>query len=282
MTLHYPKMRFSPFLLFFLALLALAMQGCGGGSGGESGGETPNADSTGYYGVSGRASVGDDSSGMLTIIDLQGMVNGTRFIAISDAKGLVYDGMITEINGNDFTATVSVFQNGTPATDVPVTVTGMITAGEKITGTLTGSGLGSGSFELFYAQSNDTPAALSRVQTNVDVENSWVDSVGGGATNLRFVVNSTGNITSDEIATDGTFSQCSIDQGAISPITGTSLYTLNLTLSSCSNTAVNGDYSGLASLRTESVETPVGDRLVVVVSNSKFSLQGEFWLGGIV
>jgi len=72
------------------------------------------------------------------------------------------------------------------------------------------------------------------------------------------------------------FFGCVVDTGVISLIAGTSLYTLNLTLSSCSSAAVNGDYSGLASIRTESTENPIGDRLVSVISNSNFSIFGEF------
>jgi len=260
--------------MIFLALFALAVQGCfHSSSGGGKIGVTPDADPAGYYDVSGTASVGNGSGGTLTITDLQGLVNGTRFIAISDANGLVYDGTMTEINIDDFTATVSVFQDGTLITTAPVT--GMITAGAKITGTLTGSGLGSGSFELIYALSNDTAAALSRVQNSVD--EGWFDRVGGGmAIGLAFVVDTMGNITPGFSATDGVFNQCVVDTGVISPITGTSLYTLNLTLSNCSNTAVNGDYSGLASIRNESTENPIGDRLVSVISNSNFSVFGEF------
>jgi len=233
-----------------------------------------NANPVGYYDVSGTASVGDGSGGTLTITDLQGMVNDTRFIAISDVNGLVYDGTITNINANDFTATVSIFQDGTLVTTA--SVTGMITAGAKITGTVTGSGLGSGTFELIYALSNNTAAALLRVQNN-DVEEGWFDRVGGGmAIGLAFAVDELGSIRHGFTATDGVFNQCIVDGGVISPIAGTSLYTLNLALSSCSNTAVNGDYSGLVSMRTDSIETPVGDRLVLVVSNSNFGIQGEF------
>ncbi len=233
-----------------------------------------NANPAGYYDISGTASVDDGSGGMLTITDLQGLVNSTRFIAISDANGLVYDGTITDINANDFTATVSVFQNGALITTA--SVTGMITVGAKITGTLTGSGLGSGTFELIYALSNNTVATLSRVQ-NSDIEEGWFDRVGGGmAIGLAFAVDDLGSIRHGFTATDGVFNQCIVDSGTILPVLDTSLYILNLTLSSCNNAAVNGDYSGLASMRTESIETPVGDRLVLVVSNSNFGIQGEF------
>jgi len=280
MTPHRPKLRFSPLLMIFLALFTLVVQGCfHSSSGGGKIGATPDADPAGYYDVrSGTASVGDGSGGTLTITDLQGLVNGTRFIAISDANGLVYDGTITEINVNDFTATVSVFQDGTLITTAPVT--GMITAGAKITGTLTGSGLGSGTFELIYALSNNTAAALSRVQNNVD--EGWFDRVGGGmAIGLAFAVDAMGSIAPGFSANDGVFNQCVVDTGVIAPVVGTSLYTLSLTLSNCNNATVNGDYSGLASTRTESTEPPVGDRLVSVISNSNFSIQGEFKVGAI-
>jgi len=234
------------------------------------------ADPTGYYGVSGTASVSDGNGEMLMITDLQGMVNGNRFIAISDANGLVYDGMITDINGSDFMAAVTVFQDGSPITTT--TITGMITAGAKIIGTVAGSDLGSGDIhELLYATSNNTVAVLSRVQNGF--EEGWFDRVGGGMqTGLGFAVDAEGAITSGFSPTDSIFNQCVVASGTIFPVTGASLYTVNMTLSNCSNADVDGVYTGLASMRTESTEVPVGDRLVLVVSNSSFNIFGEFKL----
>ncbi len=270
-----PHIRLTPLLMILLSLFVLAVQGCFHSSGGGGSG-TSNADPTGYYDVSGTASVSDGNGGALTITDLQGMVNGNRFIAISDANGLVYDGMITDINGNDFTAAVTVFQDGSPITTT--TVTGMITAGAKITGTVAGSDLGSGAFELIYASSNNTAAVLSRVQNMPGF--FWFDRVGGGqATGLGFAVDGIGNVTHFFSANDAIFNQCVVASGTISPVTGTSLYTINMTLSNCNSTDVDGIYAGLTSMRTESIESPIGDRLVLVVSKSNFSVQGEFKLG---
>jgi len=268
------NMRFNPLLMILLALFMLTVQGCfhsGGGGGSDT---VTNANPTGYYNVFGKASVGDGNGETLVIEDLQGMVNGDRFIAISDANGLVYDGKITDITSNDFSATVSVFQNGVFLSTA--TLTGMITEGAKIIGTLTGSEQGNGAInELLYALSNNTVAALSSVQNNAN--QGWFDRVGGGMLiGLAFVIDAEGNLTPGFSATDGVFEQCTVDSGTISPVTGTSLYTLNLELSNCSNSDVNGDYSGLASMRTESEEIPIGERLVLVISNTNFSIQGEF------
>jgi len=267
------NMRFNSLLMILLALFSmLTVQGCGGGGGNDT---VTNADPTGYYNVQGTASVGDGSGGTLVINDLQAMVNGDRFIAISDANGLVYDGKITDITGNDFSATVSVFQDGVFLSTA--TLTGMITEGSNITGTLTGNEQGNGTIHnLLYALSNDTvAAALSSVQNNVN--EGWFDRVGGGVqTGFAFAIDVKGNLTPGFSATDGVFEQCTVGSGTILPVTGTSLYTLDLTLSNCSVSDVNGDYSGLATMRIESEEAPIGERLVLVVSNTDFSLQGEF------
>jgi len=262
--------------MMLLALFMLTVQGCGGGGGSDA---VTSVDPTGYYNVQGTASVGDGNGGTLAITDLQGMVSGDRFIAISDANGLVYDGKITGITGNDFSATVSVFQDGVFLSTA--TLTGMITKGAKITGTLTGNEQGSGTIdELLYAQSNNMVAALSSVQNNVN--EGWFGRVGGGvAAPLSFVIDAEGNLTPSFSATDGVFKQCTVGSGTISSVTGTSLYTLNLELSNCSNDDVNGDYSGLAVMRTESEETPIGERLVLVVSKPNFSLYSEFFISGL-
>jgi len=269
--IYLPKMS----VLLLLVLSALVLSGCFHSD--DDPVPVVDADPAGYYDVSGTASVGDGSGGTLMITDLQGMVNGNRFIAISDANGLVYDGTITDINVDDFTATVSVFQDGALVTTA--SVTGMITTGAKITGTLTGNGLGSGTFELIYALSNNQLADLSRVQ--LDVIDQWISRVGGSVDSslaLGFVVETAGDISHIENPGNGLFNACVIDSGIILPIAGTSLYTIAMTLANCNNASVDGDYEGLAVTRTE---TATDDRLVLVTSNVNFSLYGEFIISGI-
>ena len=249
-----------------LVLLAgLALQGCGGGS------STPNADPTGYYDVTGTATVkADDNTTDLPISDLQGMVNGNRFTAMSAAEGLVYDGTLTIVNVDTFTANISIYRDGSLLTTA--TASGTITQGSSITGTLTGTGAGNGTFRLTYALSNNQAAALSRVQSNVD--EMWFSVIGGSLNfGFGFVVAGTGEITHRQTADSGVFNGCVVASGTMTPVSNTNVYQATFTLSSCSNNTVDGTYTGLASTRAQSV---ADDRLVLVASKTAFCIHGEF------
>ena len=88
---------------------------------------------------------------------------------MGEAKGLLYYGTITNISGNDFTADFTVYTDG--ANPMAATASGTITEGSSISGTLTGSGMGSGTFSLLYANTNDQTAAMVR---------PWAGAGGGG------------------------------------------------------------------------------------------------------
>jgi len=121
------------------------------------------ADHAGYYSNAGTASVDDGLGGTLGINDLQAMVTGTRIIMLSMDKELLYDGTITDITGDNFTADFTIYTAG--ENPVTATASGTITAGSSITGTLTGAGVGSGTFDLLYANTNNQVAALDLVWT---------------------------------------------------------------------------------------------------------------------
>lgn len=61
--------------------------------------------------------------------------------------------------------------------------------------------------------------------------------------------------------------------GTIVPISNTALYQINMTLTRCDTTAVNGNYTGLVTSRTQ---TDPDDRLVLTVTNGTSSMNGEF------
>ena len=132
-----------------------------------------SADPAGYYSNAGTANVEDAGGGALVINDLQGMVDGNRIMMMSVANELLYDGTITnmEIKGDfttDFTADFTIYTSG--ENPMNATVSGTITAGSSITGTLTGSGVGNGQFSLLYAATNDQAAA---------VVSAWLGAGGG-------------------------------------------------------------------------------------------------------
>ena len=262
-----------------ITAMVLTLGACGGSGGGASTPPpTPDADPTGYYDVTGTATVKlDDNVTDLNITDLQGLVNGTEFSAISTANGLVYTGTITNINQNDFTATLSIYRDGALLTTA--TVAGTITEGSSITGTLTGTGAGNGTFTLSYGNAADNQAsALSRVENGVN--EGWLALIGGSLNlGLGIIISSTGDVSHDQSTDGGVFNGCSVASGSITPVSNVNIYTVTITLSGCNNTNANGVYNGVATTRTQ---TSADDRLVLIVSKTDFSIHGEFTSGSII
>lgn len=251
-------------LLFATTLPLTMLSGCGGGGGG--GNPIPNADPTGYYENNGNATL---DGGQLVVIDLQGIIHNNRLIMLSAAQGLSYDGTIV-VTGNDYSGTLSVYDDGTLLGTAPVS--GTITQGATVTGVLAGSGTAlSGTFTLNYAANNNEAAALSTLRRS----GGWSALVGGSTLELNFLVDTNGNVVDDARPSDGFFDSCSIF-GPVTPVNGTHLYTVTVTLSNClTNPAADGTYTGLAATRTQNPSTP-NDRLFFAVTNGTFSLSNEF------
>lgn len=234
----------------------------------------------GYYINTGTLTVQDNGGTPRT--DLQAMVHGTRFIMTSVQGGLVYDGTITQ-TGNTFTGTLSVFTNGTnPST---TTVAGTINQGVGITGTLTGTGAGSGTFSLNYTAASNQAASMVRVAETL-ANPTWESFIGGSTSNLEFILSTDSSTSTSNEPTNGSFRRCGIttinvlgDPGII-PISGTSLYSVHVKVDSCdlytdANTVTAGDYTGLAASRSDSA---TDDTLVLVITsaNGAFSISGDF------
>jgi len=272
--------RLTPFLMIFWVLFVLVVQGCFHSSSGGGSSVVPDADPAGYYINTGTASVDDGMSGTIDINDLQAMVNGDRIIMMSVANKLLYDGNITNIDGNSFTADFIVYTDG--ANPMATTASGTITTGSSITGTLTGSGVGSGSFTLSYASTNhnDTAADIARIENEAGVNTTWGAKVGNSVFEQEIIIDSSGAITSETPPLGGVFTSCDMN-GTLSPISGSSLYSVSVTLAGCGGAGGirNGDYTGLATSRTD-LETD--DTLVfavtkdTTVANERFSLNAEF------
>lgn len=260
--------------------LMLTLQACGGGGGDDP---TPpanvlNAVPTGYYNNTGTATVaGGTNNSQGSITDLQGMIHNNRLIMLSAIQGLSYDGTIA-VTGNNYSGTVAVYDDGTLlASNVPIS--GAINQGSTVTGTLTGTGAGSGVFTLNYAANNSETAALSAVVRSTD----WSAYIGGATFPFELFIRptagstTTGTITENLAAGDGIFRACRMS-GLIEPVSGTHLYTVSVTLSGCNpNTAADGTYTGLAATRTQNSSIP-NDRLLFVITNGTFSPSSEFEL----
>lgn len=255
-----------------IALLTLlgVMTGCGGGG---KGGTTPapvvNADPTGYYDITGTASVKQsDNTTALDIKDLQGLVYNAQLYMFSAATGYAFDGPMI-ITGNNFTATVTIYNNGYKVTMPIATISGTITPGKSIQGTLTGSAAGNGSFTLNYAAINNPDAALSTIQRGGYV---WRSPIGGSAKvdPFNLIIDVAGAFSN---AGPGGTLACDIT-GKFTPIAGAHLYSVTATMSNCFDPAAAGTYTGLASTYTQ---TNPNDVLVMVVTDHSIrSMDGDF------
>ncbi len=172
------------------------------------------------------------------------------------------------MSGNDINGTVTVYE-ADKMTQQDVPLTGMITQGSKITGTLGGTGAANGTFHLNYAQDNG-PVDMDTVVR---------------ATDWRPVIGPPSDIPSLSVRNDslplpnfgsggsggGGFDNCDFN-GRIKPIANTHLYTVSVTMASCVNKdiLVTPAYTGLVSVRGT-------DRLILVLTNGVYDFSGEYF-----
>ena len=249
-----------------LALMFL-LQGCPGGG---SSGPVPDADPTGYYTNTGTATVKQsDNVTDLSITDLQAIVYNNRIMVMSVANGLLYDGTITSISQNSFTATFTIYTNG--ANPIAATASGTITQGSSISGTLTGTGAGNGTFTLTYANTNNQIAAISRVENTTNA--TWGAMIGGGSSMYEFIIDNAGVVVDDFLDVGGVFHFCEIFNGEIIPITGTNLYQVTGDLRTCADVNVRVIYTGFAATRSQ---TNTDDTLVFMMTSGSYGFYGDF------
>ena len=160
MNTHFNTHIINRFFMFAFVLAFISLLSACGGGGDDA---VVNANPTGYY--TGTAAVFVGTAPAVDVQDLQGLVDGNRFMAMSEAQELLYDGTITSINGNTFSATVTVYKDGALVVGSPTTFTGTIIQGSQITGTFSGTGDWRGTFTLGYALSNNQAATLTQVET---------------------------------------------------------------------------------------------------------------------
>jgi len=254
---HRSTLCVNPLFLVVLALLILLLPGCfHSGSGGDG---TSNANPTGYY--TGTASVNTGAGGALAVNALQVMVDGNRIRMLDVDNMLVYDGTLS-ITDNAFTAEFTLYTDG--GNPVMLSASGMITAGSSITGTLTGTGAGSGTFNLLYAATNDQAAAIA---------STWLGA-GGGFDEFGFTIDAAmGSLVHKTTAGSGQlFDTCKMN-GTITSVSNTRLYFVDVDLTDCNDLVVNGTYTGLTTTRDEDA---TDDRLVFIVSDGRYTLSGEF------
>jgi len=261
--------------MMLLALFVVVLQGC---SSDDPAPVAPpvippvvNADPTGYYINSGFVDVkaGDNTTQRL-VTDVQGMVHDGQLLMLSETENLTYVGTFS-VNENDISGTVTVYEADV-MTQANVPLSGMITQGTRITGTLGGTGVANGTFQLDYAADNG-PVDMSMVARLL----SW-EPVTGSPPDLPFLSVSDVALPVQNIGSassmGGIFTSCDY-LGRIEPIAATHLYTVSVTAANC----MNGDilatpsYTGLVSVRSD---VNANDRLILVLTNGAYDFSGEY------
>ena len=137
----------------------LGLQGCSSSSDTTPPPPLPDQDASGLY-KSGTGTLDGTS-----VSDIIGFVHDNRITAFSVTAHILIDGTINSVTVNDYTATVSVYKDGV-LSQANINVTGMVTNGSSIDGTLNGTGTAAGSFSLVFDTLYSRGASFSRVDTN--------------------------------------------------------------------------------------------------------------------
>jgi hypothetical protein len=261
--------------MMLLALFVVVLQGC---SSDDPAPVVPpvvppvvNADPTGYYINSGFVDVkaGDNTTQRL-VTDVQGMVHDGQLLMLSETENLTYVGTFS-VNENDISGTVTVYEADV-MTQENIPLSGMITQGTRITGTLGGTGVANGTFQLDYAADNG-PVDMSMVVRLL----SWEPATGSppitpfiGVGDDTAPTPNFGSITSGS----GVLNSCDFN-GRIEPIAGVHLYSVSVIVSGCTNPSLlaTPTYTGLVSVRSD---VNANDRMIVVLTNGAYDFSGEY------
>jgi hypothetical protein len=220
----------------------------------------------------------EDNTEDLMLDDVHGLITEDRFLMFStfEAQGgadrsLTYEATNIEVTGTDYTADLTIYDNGEILREL--SVEGTVTEGSGLTMTMDGEGAGNGTIELTYAESNSEPAALGRLE-NVSPNTEWLGRLNESGVSFAFEFNGSGDLSHVQSVSTTIFWLCEIN-GEASVIDDTALYRANVTLSNCADEdlAVDGDYTGLMTVFSVDGD---GDTLVMNFSGNTFAGAGVY------
>lgn len=292
------------------AILMLTLGGlssCGGGGGGGPAPVT-NADPTGYYENTGTLTI-TDSSVMSAVVttrsDLQGIIYNNRLMMFStDTNGpnYLYDADIS-VNGNDVTGTGYAYKDaqmvldgvGTDITHaIKLSVSGTITQGSTISGTISGMPNTTISFALHYSTAvNALPADMTNIagkgfQKDWIVASPSLSTNVGGSIGFDIVIRSDtpvyGSIDYKNPVTTGAFQNCNPASNIPVSATTSAAFIFDMTsMTGCTyetTTTVDNRYRGFAVYRVDTVNAVPVMVLIMTnrIDNGLYAINGEFKL----
>jgi len=221
--------------------------------------------------------------------NLQALVQGKRIIithfiprpdnGTPNSEVYFYDGTISNLDGDSFSGSFKIYDTGVdPVAETidPVTFTADVTANFTeefiITGTLSGTGPGLGAFTLNYVTSENADAAFSKIENITD--QTWRGNFNEGPSLYLMSIDNVGNMSTVDRASEPAFSECNIETGTMTPVTGTGIYRVNLVFIDCDDLALRGiPFTGLATTKTT---TDADDTMVFAVSSESIGIFGDF------
>ena len=212
-----------------------------------------HANPSAYY--TGTASVINPNNIATTVDlnDLHVMVSGNRIMMMNTVVGdgdstILYDAQNVVVNGNDFTADVTIYINmhldSVPA-PILTTITGTITENARIEGVIgvaNDTGAATGTFTANFSSLSDSPS------DSVNIAKTWNSVINGRANmTVEYSFDTVGviNVGLFKEPIFGIFSACRFT-GTVLPIASESLYSINLDLNNCDDAISNGNYTGFA------------------------------------
>ena len=264
--------RVARFLTFtFMAAALSLLSACGGDDPAPPVNQSP----------SGLYKNGTGTLGGTAVSDMRGFVHNNRLIAFSVTAHYLIDGTINTISGNNYTATVSVYKDGALA-QAGVAVTGLVTNASSISGTLSGTGVSSASFNLAFDSQYETNATVERISQSatdwLGTAYSEFNTAGpelvlpAGITVQSGLTMGGGALLAGSL--DGP--ECFFDNGVLTiPDTQVNVYTIThiVTQGNGCTLSTVGDYTGFATVITSS---NVDDTLLYAASNGTHAIFAVF------
>jgi hypothetical protein len=248
---------------------------------------TTQNDPTGYY--TGTAEITEEDNETSRLLGdkegetVHGLLTDKRFLIFSTykptsgtARTLTYEATNIELTGTDYTADLTIYDNGEVLREL--SVEGTVTEGSSLTMSMDGEGAGNGTIEMTYAESNSEVAALERLETSGEKTAPWVGGLNDSARNFSFDFDGSGGLSEVDGADSNSdvFNDCKIN-GTASVLEGTALYSVEAELTECNDTDVgdeaNGVYTGLITLRDVD---GADDELVLIFSDDTLAGAGVF------
>ena len=255
---HYAKNRsLTVVLVVLMAFISgFTLQGCGGG--GSSPVALPDQDASGLF----KSGTAELNSGAVLLDDLRAFVYQGRIMMFSVAGHILYDGQISSITSDDYTATVDVYESGVK-TQSGVVITGKVTSQAQITGTVAGTGSYSGTFTLTFDTAYKTAVPLPTTANNLPDE--WDGDLVSEFSRLDDTIRKDNVFLSDDGTNKtivGTVQSDASDscgfEGVVVPDTNVNIYSFTVQMPSlgfnaanCSLMSLDSDYTGFASVLSE-------------------------------